>query len=92
MLIDDTILGLAFGCGMLLFWFASVEYGAWLERRRPPTPLTPEDYERARRWLDIRLGRHHDDAPLIPPGTQTHRFTDIPDDDLLTPREGHPYT
>jgi len=29
---------------------------------------------------------------LIPPGTPTHVFTDIPDDDLLTPREGHPHT
>ena len=29
---------------------------------------------------------------LIPPGTPTHVFTDIPDDDLLTSREGHPYT
>ena len=29
---------------------------------------------------------------LILPGTPTHVFTNIPDDDLLTPREGHPYT
>ncbi len=29
---------------------------------------------------------------LIPPGTPTHVFTDIPDDDLLTTREGHPHT
>lgn len=29
---------------------------------------------------------------LIPPGTPTHVVTDIPDDDLLTSREGHPYT
>lgn len=29
---------------------------------------------------------------LIPPGTPTHVFTDIPDDDLLTSREGHPHT
>ena len=89
---DDTVLGLAYGFGMILLWMLSVEYCDWRERRRPPPQLTPEDYERARRWLDIKLGRNPDGPPLIPPGTQTHQFTDIPDDDLLTPREGHPYT
>jgi len=42
--------------------------------------------------MNIRLGRNPDGSPLIPPGTPTHVFTDIPDDDLLTSREGHPYT
>ena len=51
-------------------------------------------------WFEYKTQKQHEELGwrlvepkvLIPPGTQTHRFTDIPDDDLLTPREGHPYT
>ena len=47
MIVDDTVLGLAFGFGMLLVWFLTVEYSEWRNRRMPPARLTAEDYERA---------------------------------------------
>lgn len=81
-------------CGMLLAFLIGcligIDVGFWIGTRRDHE-LTPEDYERCRRSMNIRLGRNPDGSPLIPPGTPTHVF-DIPDDDLLTPREGHPYT
>ena len=56
------------------------------------TKLTPEDYERCRRSMNIRLGRNPDGSPLIPPGTPTHVFDDVPEDEPLVNRQGHPYT
>ena len=83
---------------LLLMWLAfllgslvGIYVGFAIGTRRDKE-LTPEDYERCRRSMNIRLGRNPDGSPLIPPGTPTHVFTDIPDDDLLTSREGHPYT
>jgi len=86
------------GLALLLMWMTfllgiliGIDVGFLIGTRRDKE-LTPEDYERCRRSMNIRLGRNPDGSPLIPPGTPTHVFTDILDDDLLTPREGHPYT
>ena len=82
-------------CGMLLAFcigcLIGLDIGFWIGTRGNQE-LKPEDYERCRRSMNIRLGRNPDGSPLIPPGTPTHVFTDIPDDDLLTSREGHPHT
>ena len=49
-------------------------------------------FQRISREFRERQDKDYRRQPLIPRGTKTHVFTDIPDDDMLTSREGHPYT
>lgn len=86
MIFDETALALCLGFVCLATWMASMEIRIWLESRRPKPELTPDDMRRCQTWLDMKA------QPRIPSGTPAHVFTDIPDDDLLTSRAGHPYT
>ena len=52
----------------------------------------PSDWWITQEAMEKRGWKLVEPKVLIPPGTPTHVFTDIPDDDLLTSREGHPYT
>ena len=81
----------AFLIGWLIGWLIGIDVG-FLIGTRGDQKLTPEDYERCRRSMNIRLGRNPDGSPLITPGTPTHVFDDVPEDEPLTNRQGHPYT